>query len=133
MQLMIVAHDLTNLWGESVLLRIQNKSCSWASGASLSDGFGEIHASKPMRYAYEVARGWESKSVEAQQAEVFQPQTEPRPRQTPEQKALSQRREGLMLSRKHIIEQMAAVKNPQHQKMLADALAELDVRLARLG
>ena len=80
-----------------------------------------------------MARGWESKSVEAQQAEASESLAAPRTRLNPEERARFQRREGLLLSRKHIAEQMAAAKNPLHQKMLADALAELDARLAQLG
>jgi len=80
-----------------------------------------------------MARGWESKSVEAQQAEASESLAGPRTRLSPEERARFQRREGLLLCRKHIAEQMAAAKNPLHQKMLADALAELDARLAQLG
>ena len=80
-----------------------------------------------------MARGWESKSVEAQQAEASESRAVPKTRLSPEERAKSQRREGLLLSRKHLAEQMAAAKNPRHRKMLADALAELDARLADLG
>jgi hypothetical protein len=80
-----------------------------------------------------MARGWESKSVEAQQAEASESFAGPKKRLSPEERAKSQCREGLLLSRKHIVEQMAATQNPRHQKMLAEALAELDARLAQPG
>ena len=78
-----------------------------------------------------MARGWESKSVEEQQAAAFVA-VEARSRLNPEQVAIKQQREALALSRKHVQQQLQAAHNPRHRQMLERALAELDVRLARL-
>ncbi len=80
-----------------------------------------------------MARGWESKSVEAQQLEAAESTTSIKARLSPEQIAALQQREGLLLSRKHVLQQLQAAQNPRHQKILQDALAELDARLARLS
>jgi len=79
-----------------------------------------------------MARGWESKSVEAQQAEASEASARPRVLLSPEERNKLKQREGLLLSRKHIVAQMEQAKNPRHQKMLTDALAELDTRLKQL-
>ena len=80
-----------------------------------------------------MARGWESKSVEEQQAEAVSSMDKSKPQLTPEQ--LTQRREqdGLILTRKRVLQQMETAQHPQHRKMLENALAELDARLAKLG
>jgi len=80
-----------------------------------------------------MARGWESKSVESQQEEAGQTQVPDRARLTPEQQLLQRQKEGLMLSRKHILEQLNATQNPRYQELLRNSLAELDARLAVLG
>ena len=78
-----------------------------------------------------MARGWESKSVEAQQAEAAQ-NSEPGPKLTPAQAAREREKEGLRLSRKRILQQISTSQNPRYQKLLQDALAELDDKLGKL-
>lgn len=79
----------------------------------------------------EMARGWESKSVEAQQDEAAQPSSKSRIRLTPEQAARSRERENLRLSRQRVAQQIESSQNPRHRKVLQDALAELDQRLSQ--
>jgi hypothetical protein len=78
-----------------------------------------------------MARGWESKSVEEQQAAAA---VRPELRQplTAEQRAIRQQLETLQLSRKRIVHQLEAAQNPRHRQVLENALADLDSRLARL-
>ena len=78
-----------------------------------------------------MARGWESKSVEAQQAEAGQKSPILRSRLSPEEAANQRQREVLRLSRQRITQQLATVQNPRHRKMLQDALAELDQKLSQ--
>ena len=78
-----------------------------------------------------MARGWESKSVEAQQAEAEEKSTKPRLQLSPEQAARSREKEGLRLSRHRVAQQLQSTQNPRHRKLLEDALAELDERLSR--
>jgi hypothetical protein len=79
-----------------------------------------------------MARGWESKSVEEQQAAAVQ-QTESKQRLTPEQAARKQQAEAIQLSRRRVLQQLQSVQNPRHRQMLESALSELNLRLARLG
>ena len=78
-----------------------------------------------------MARGWESKSVEAQQDEVRQGAPKPRIKLTPEEAARSRERESLRLSRQRVAQQLESSQNPRHRKILEDALAELDQRLSQ--
>jgi hypothetical protein len=78
-----------------------------------------------------VARGWESKSVEEQQAAAFVA-VDAKSRLNREQIAIKQQREALSLSRKHVQQQLQATQSPRHRQMLESALDELDARLARL-
>src|SRR5262249_32480298 len=91
---------------------------------------------KPNQFCFEVqdhasiyngamARGWESKAVEQQQDEAARSSTAG-PRLSPEQAAHSRQRQGLQLSRKRVLDQLATAHDPRHRKMLEDALAELD-------
>jgi hypothetical protein len=79
-----------------------------------------------------MARGWESKSVEEQQA-AASVQAESKQRLTPEQAARKRQEEAIDLSRRHILQQLQTVQNHRHRQMLESALSELDARLARLG
>jgi hypothetical protein len=77
-------------------------------------------------YNQPVARGWESKSVEEQQAAASETAGTPKPRLTPEQIAAESRKEGLRLSRSRIIEQIRLATNPRYRESLEQALANLE-------
>jgi len=79
-----------------------------------------------------MARGWESKSVESQQADALDTKAPHKRALTPEQAANARRREGLLLSRKRILAQKETATNPRLQQMLDAALADLDAQLAAL-
>lgn len=78
-----------------------------------------------------MARGWESKSVEAQQAEAGEKSTENRPRLTPEDAARFRERENCRLSRQRVLKQLEITQNPRHRKLLEAELAELEQQLRR--
>ncbi|HEX6822785.1 MAG TPA: hypothetical protein VF123_12065 [Candidatus Sulfotelmatobacter sp.] len=78
-----------------------------------------------------MARGWESKSIEAQQAEASDKPASGRLRLSREEAANHRQREILRLSRQQIAQQLATVQNPHHRRMLEDALAELDRKLSQ--
>lgn len=79
-----------------------------------------------------MARGWESKSVEAQQAEAVQNIDQKRQRLTPAQIAKKKQLEGLVLSRANVARQLESARDPRHRQMLEDALAELNCRIDAL-
>lgn len=83
-------------------------------------------------YNADVARGWESKSVELQQDDARSSSGEPKRNLTPEQKETESRRQGLKLSRIRILEQLRSAENPRYRHILEQALADLDQQIVRL-
>lgn len=78
-----------------------------------------------------MARGWESKSVEAQQADAEQKSTKSRTKLSPEEAARAREKENLRLSRQQVLQQLERSQNARHRKLLEDELAELEVKLSR--
>jgi hypothetical protein len=83
-------------------------------------------------YNFAMARGWESKSVEEQQA-AANTKGELHQRLTAQQAAMKQREEALNLSRRRVLQQLQTVQNARHRQMLEAALSDLDAQLARMG
>ena len=79
-----------------------------------------------------MARGWESKSVEAQQAEAAQETATPRRRLSRAEAQVVQEREALSLQRKQLVEQLDRATNPRHRASLEAGLVYLDERLEKL-
>jgi hypothetical protein len=79
-----------------------------------------------------MARGWESKSVEEQQAESIGGRKSPRPLLTPAQLLREKKVKDLQLARAHVVEQLRRATNPRHRKMLEEGLADLEAKLAPL-
>jgi hypothetical protein len=77
-----------------------------------------------------MARGWESKSVEAQQAEAIEESGTPRVKLTPEAASRSRERENLRLARQRVVQQLEGSENPRYRKLLEDTLADLDQKLS---
>jgi hypothetical protein len=76
-----------------------------------------------------VARGWESKSVEAQQAERDEARPPVGAELSPEERARRDRRRTLELARARAAQDLAAATRPAHRAMLQAALAALDTQL----
>lgn len=79
-----------------------------------------------------MARGWESKSVEEQQAEASETKSASKPHLTRVEAARVRERENLRLSRNRVLEQLKDSPNPRHAEMLSAALREIEARLAAL-
>jgi hypothetical protein len=79
-----------------------------------------------------MARGWESKSVESQQADRFQNSDRPHERLTPEQVSERRHLEGLLLSRARVSKQLESASDPRHRQMLQEALADLARQIEHL-
>ncbi len=80
-----------------------------------------------------MSRGWESKSVEEQQAEATRPKGEAKPHLTPEQAAKRREKDSLLLSRNGVVQQIQSTRNSRHKEMLEAALVDLDAKIARLA
>ncbi len=79
-----------------------------------------------------MSRGWESKSVEEQQAEAARPKGDAKLRLTPEQVSKKRERESLLLSHKGVLQQIQSTRNSRHKQMLEAALADLEARITAL-
>jgi hypothetical protein len=79
-----------------------------------------------------MARGWESKAVEAQQAEASESRPATRPPLNPAEKLKLQKREGLLLDRKRVVQQLEQAASERYRAMLQQALAQLDRKIADL-
>jgi predicted component of type VI protein secretion system len=86
-----------------------------------------------------MARGWESKSVEQQQEEMAAQRKSVRertaralisPSPSPGQQQHIRKREGLLLSRARLTQQLQTASHPRHRQMLEQAIAELDRQLS---
>jgi hypothetical protein len=78
-----------------------------------------------------MARGWESKSVEAQQDAATAPKTLG-PALTREETERKAARATLMLARTRALADLQRACAPAHRAMLEQAVADLDQRLAAL-
>ena len=76
-----------------------------------------------------MARGFESKDVEFQQAEAERGKTARRAL-TPEEREALNRRLTVELSLARAKADLAAARTPAHRRMLTDAIASLEQRLA---
>ncbi len=81
-----------------------------------------------------MARGWESKSVEAQiDAAAAHPQLAvPRKSLSPRQLEKIRRKETLLLSRTRVVREMETAQNPRYQAVLKKALVDLDAQITSL-
>ena len=82
-------------------------------------------------YNFSMARGWESKSVE-QQIEDAQvdPNRSSSTNAAPAQVELRRRREGLLLQRSRILQEIASARNSRYQELLKEMLRHLESQLS---
>jgi hypothetical protein len=75
-----------------------------------------------------MARGWESKSIEAQQEEAAR--SRPQPRQlTDDERANAERRRSLELARARATADLSRATAPPHRQMLEQTLAAIEAQL----
>jgi hypothetical protein len=79
-----------------------------------------------------MARGWESKSVEAQQADRESEGPVPAP-VSPAEAARIAKRRTLEMARVRAVADLAVARMPAHRAMLEAAIAALDAQLALVG
>jgi hypothetical protein len=81
-----------------------------------------------------MARGWESKSVEAQidMAEAHRTEI---PANAPSMESLEliRKKETILLSRIRVIRELDTAQNPRYKAVLAKALADLDAQLTSIA
>ena len=82
-----------------------------------------------------MARGWESKAVEAQ-IDLAQAHHRPAPTSiapTPEELELIRRKENILLSRTRVVRDLDNAQNPRYKAVLTKALADLDAQLTSIA
>jgi len=84
-------------------------------------------------YTGEVARGWESKSVEEQIEAARSRHGESKPRLTPEQIEAARKCDSLLLQRTRVMRELENCADERYRKTLSDGLAYLEAQLALLG
>jgi hypothetical protein len=78
-----------------------------------------------------MARGWESKSVEAQIDMAESGRTRVRPKApNPENLEVIRKKETILLSRTRVVRELGAAQNPRYQAVLKKALKDLDAQLS---
>jgi hypothetical protein len=81
-----------------------------------------------------MARGWESKSVEAQiEGADSEAKTDAGAGPRKEPLEIRNKREGLMLQRSRILQEKASARNPRYRSMLDEALNHVEMELAGLN
>lgn len=80
-----------------------------------------------------MARGWESKAVEAQIEALDRDRKPEGVRLTIEQLEILRQRETLALSRKRVQREIDTTQNPRYARMLKKALTDLDRRIRKLS
>lgn len=85
-----------------------------------------------MALEYCMARGFESKDVEFQQAESERVKTSRAP-QSPEAQALARRRADLQLSLARMEDELRRARVPAHREMVERAIAALRAELSSLA
>ncbi len=77
-----------------------------------------------------MARGWKSKSIEQQQEEMEQQRTPRGAPIPPAEQERNRKRDGLLLSRERLLQQMQTSASLRHREMLQQSIAEIDKQLA---
>jgi hypothetical protein len=83
-------------------------------------------------YSRTMARGWESKSIEAQQEEASRGRAKG-PALTDVQRATAERRKTLQLTRARAEADLARATAPAHRRMLEQAIEAIDQQITSLG
>ena len=80
-----------------------------------------------------MARGWESKSVEAQIESASRSRGEGKLRLTSEQMEAQRKRDSLLLHRTRVLSDLQKCSDERYRKTLSDGLAFLEQQLGTLG
>jgi hypothetical protein len=80
-----------------------------------------------------MARGWESKSVEIQIEDAGSAtKSDPEKAQKAKDDQLKQKRQGMMLQRARILQELESARNPRYTRMLEEMLTHLERELETL-
>jgi membrane-bound ClpP family serine protease len=80
-----------------------------------------------------MARGWESKSIEAQQEEVATRAASTKPRLTSQEATRARLIEGHRLALQNVLQRLNGVQDLRSRQMLERAKADLEQKIQELG
>jgi hypothetical protein len=82
-----------------------------------------------------MARGWESKSVEAQIDMAEHAHHSAAIENTPDRRELEliRQKESILLSRTRVVRELKSAQNPRYKAVLSKALADLDAKLSAIA
>ncbi len=81
-----------------------------------------------------MARGWESKSIEAQIDMAVPSLSADRVKEPdPEKLQLIRKKETILLSRTRVVRELSSTQNPRYKAVLSKALADLDAQLTKFA
>ena len=80
-----------------------------------------------------MARGWESKSVEAQMETANESPAGAKTALTDDERKGQRERDSLKLSRAYVVQQIEVSTNERYTESLRQALSEIDRKLTNLG
>ena len=94
-----------------------------------------FHFPGPKEYNESMARGWESKAVEAQidLAEAHHRPSKAEIAPDPETLELIRRKENILLSRTRVVRELDNAQNPRYKAVLTKALADLEAQLTSIA
>lgn len=90
-------------------------------------------ACRQPRYNRSMARGWESKDVEAQKDMRAAQGKKGSMTLTQEQREIQMKRDSLDSTRRRVLADLDRATHPRHQAQLREALAHLESEIARLS
>lgn len=81
-----------------------------------------------------MARGWESKSVEAQ-IDMAEADRGAAPQRSHDSRSLEliRKKETILLSRTRVVRDLKSAQNPRYKALLSKALADLDAQLSTIA
>lgn len=81
-----------------------------------------------------MAKGWQSKSVEAQmESKETETPSDGRRQLTPAEAENHRKKQTLLLSRAQVLRSIAQAENAKYRQMLEKALADLEAEIAKLA
>lgn len=91
------------------------------------------HDVRRKRYSEFMARGWESKSIEAQQEQALEQNAPGKPRLTREEADRIREKQSLSLALKTVVEQLRSGNHPHRQRALELAKQDLEEKLGKFN
>src|SRR5438270_4382257 len=105
--------------------------CAAMHHNSVAPTFSFVTSASSLTGHLQMARGWESKSVEEQQSQAASMPSDRNNGKSQGEQASARNREALQLARARIQQQLEAATNERYAEQLRQAMAAIDKQLAQ--